>query len=491
MNKQTNTATLIPESLDVNATIEQVENALKNDKAASPALVAAVQMMLLLVKLLFGRLSLNSRNSSKPPSQDPNRPKEERKKSTNKQGGQKGREGKTLKPVDDPDEIIQVPVNRDSLPPGQYHDVGYDRRQVFDIQISRWVKEYRAQILEDAQGNRFTADFPADVDRAAKYGASVKANAVYMSVYQLIPYDRVQQHFDEMFGISLSTGSLFNFNKLAYHMLADFETLAKLELINGGLIHADETGINVGGKRIWLHNASNGEWTWFEPHAKRGKEAMDEIGILPQFAGTLCHDHWKPYYRYTQVFHSLCNAHHLRELTRAYEQDGQEWANGMYERLIEINDAVNDAGGQLDNDTALQWRKKYQSLLDKAERECPPPPPPQTGKKKKGRVARSKARNLLERLRDFEDDVLRFMDNPAVPFTNNQGERDIRMAKVQQKISGCFRSMEGAKVFCRVRSYISTCQKNNVGVGQALECLFAGKWPDFIQEKLNNIPPAE
>ncbi len=160
MNKHTNTATLIPESLDVNATIEQVENALKNDKAASPALVAAVQMMLLLVKLLFGRLSLNSRNSSKPPSQDPNRPKEGRKKSDNKQGGQKGREGKTLKPVDDPDEIIQVPVNRDSLPPGQYHDVGYDRRQVFDIQISRWVKEYRAQILEDAQGNRFTADFP-------------------------------------------------------------------------------------------------------------------------------------------------------------------------------------------------------------------------------------------------------------------------------------------------------------------------------------------
>ncbi len=113
------------------------------------------------------------------------------------------------------------------------------------------------------------------------------------------------------------------------------------------------------------------------------------------------------------------------------------------------------------------------------------------GQEEKGRVARSKARNLLERLRDFEDDVLRFMDNPEVPFTNNQGERDIRMAKVQQKISGCFRSMEGAKVFCRVRSYISTCQKNNVGVGQALECLFAGKWPDFIQEKLNNIPPAE
>ena len=204
---------------------------------------------------------------------------------------------------------------------------------------------------------------------------------------------------------------------------------------------------------------------------------MDEIGILPNFKGILCHDHWKPYYRY-ECIHSLCNAHHLRELTRAWEQDKQQWAKELQALLETINRKVIDTNGVLSKYISRKFRLKYRAILDAADEECPPP----TEKRKKGqkgRLKRTKSRNLLERLRDYENDVLRFMDLKIVPFTNNLGERDIRMTKVQQKISGCFRSVDGAKIFCRLRSYLSTCKKQNISSSTALELLFDGKLPIF------------
>ena len=307
-----------------------------------------------------------------------------------------------------------------------------------------------------------------------------------MSIFQLIPYERIQTHFAELFGIPLSAGSVYNFNVDAYKRLGLFKTLAKVELRQADALHVDETGINVDGKRLWVHNASNEKWTLIAPHAKRGKEAMDELDILPHFTGLLIHDHWKPYYRFESCAHVLCNAHHLRELTRAYEQDGQGWAKEMSELLDNLNKLVKESGGKLPENESKKWRRKYRQLLKKADEECPPPKTGPPEKKKRGRIARSKSRNLLERLRDYEEDVLRFMDNPVAPYTNNQGERDLRMIKVQQKISGCFRSMKGAEIFCLIRSYLSTCRKNQVGVGEALECLFAGTWPAFIQDKLES-----
>jgi transposase len=308
----------------------------------------------------------------------------------------------------------------------------------------------------------------------------------YLSTYQLIPCERVQEQFANEYHIPLSTGSISNFIAQASKKLFNlgFEEVTKHELIKSPLLHADETGINLDGKKIWLHSASNEHWTWFEPHEKRGAEAMISIGIIPSFFGVLCHDHWKPYFTF-KCDHSLCNAHHLRELKRAYEQDGQEWAEKMRILLLDINDQVNATNkGALSKKKALQRKEEYRKILALGDIECPPPT---DNPSKKGRTKRSKARNLLERLRDFEDDVLRFMIDPLVPFTNNLGERDIRMMKVQQKISGCFRSMEGAINFCRVRSYLSTCKKNNVSASEALEILFSGKLPAFIQEKLENI----
>ena len=468
------------EAIDVGATNDSVTELLKKEQGISPALRAALEVLLLLVGLMLNRITLNSKNSSKPPSADQNRKKSKRRSKGNKKpGGQKGHKGTTLEPVDDPDEVTELTIDRRTLPKGSiYRMIGHETRQVIDIDISRFVTEYQAQVLEDKQGNRYVARFPEGVSRPVQYGNTLKAHAVYLSQFQLIPYDRIRDHFQDQNQLPVSAGSLVNFNQDAYERLESFEHWAKTALTKAMLLHADETGINIGGKRHWLHCASNASLTWFEPHIKRGSQAMDEMGILPGFQGVLCHDHWKPYYQY-DCTHALCNAHHLRELQRAWEQDGQQWANKMLGLLLDIHKAVDEAGGCLSSGKAKHWRSRYRRLLKKAEIECPPPDESQR-KGRRGRLKRSKARNLLERLQKFEHDVLRFMVVEVVPFTNNQGENDIRMTKVQQKISGCFRSMQGARVFCRIRSYLSTCRKQGVSATQALALLFEGKYPEFM-----------
>ena len=466
------------DSIDIDKTVAEVKRFLKEEKGLSPAFVASMELLLVLVSLLINRLGLNSRNSSKPPSSDPNRPKVKKSAGEKKPGGQKGHDGTTLQQFLDPDCIEEIKLDRSTLPDGQYKDAGYEARQVVDIDILRVVTEYRAQVLEDENQKRYFAPFPEGVTRPVQYGTSVRAHAVYLSQYQLIPYARLEEMFADQFQIPLSCGSIYNFNEDAYERLELFESLAKEKLIHSPLIHADETGINIDGKRLWLHSASNERWTLFFPHNKRGSDAMDDIGIIPEFKGILCHDHWKPYFKY-DCEHALCNAHHLRELERALEQDDQQWAQEMQTLLNEMNKAVNDAGGQLNIETTANYKQKYRAILDQAQIECPPP---DENKRQgsRGRIKRSKSRNLLERLMDFEKETLRFLDDPLVPFTNNQGENDIRMTKVQQKISGCFRSRKGAAIFCRIRSYISTCRKNGIRASEALRLLFSGRLPDFL-----------
>jgi transposase len=468
------------ENLNISKSIENLKQLLSEEKNISPVMKAAIEMILVIVSLLAGRLSLNSNNSSKPPSSDPNRKKPEKRTSDKKQGGQPGRVGKNLVPIDTPDEIVEIAVDRNNLKGGKYQEAGHEARQVFDIRISRYVIEYRAQKIRGLDGKIYTAKFPEGVATQAQYGNGIKANSVYMSQFQLIPYDRINDHFAEQIKVPVSVGSIFNFNKEAYERLEAFERLTKQKLSSSALIHGDETGINVCGKRIWLHSASNNLWTHFYPHKNRGNEAMDEIGILPNFKGILCHDHWKAYYTYQKCKHSLCNSHHLRELQAAIDIDKCGWAKQMQDLLCEINDKANEAGGALDKAMADEYRIKYRAILTAGDQETPPPEPQKnkSGSEKK-RVKRSKSRNLLERLRNFEDDVLRFMEDKLVPFTNNQGENDLRMTKVQQKISGCFRSIEGAKIFCRIRGYILTCQKHGVSITDAFKLLFEGKLPQF------------
>jgi transposase len=264
--------------------------------------------------------------------------------------------------------------------------------------------------------------------------------------------------------------------------LEKFDSMAKLNLIAAAVLNVDETGINVDGKKAWLHVTANDKWTYFFPHEKRGTIAMNDIGILPNFKGTLCHDHWKPYYTY-HCLHSLCNAHHIRELQRAFEQDKQQWAFDMKTLLLEINNETKKGGHKLEKGAAEKYYERYNAIIAAGEIECPLPlvSPAVNCKKKRGKIKKPKSRNLLERLSNFVNDVLRFMEDVDVPFTNNLAENNLRMTKVQQKISGCFRSMEGAYIFCRIRSYISTCRKHGIPVPEALKMLFRGETPAFLQ----------
>jgi len=466
-------------NVEIKQSIKAARELLDKEKGLSPAFRAAMSVMFMAVSILLGRVNLNSSNSSKPPSSDPNRKKNSKGKGL-KRGGQVGHIGTTLKQFDEVDEITELKVDRSSLPSGKFTHVGYEKRQVVDVEFRRVVTEFRAEVLIDEKGKRYIAPFPEGVTRPVQYGKELKTYAVYMSQYQLVPYERVQACIRDQLGIPISAGTIANFNQAAYRQLHEigFETWLKQELIRASVMHADETGINIDGKKHWLHCNSNNQLTYFYAHAKRGCEAMDEMGTLPDFSGVLCHDHWKPYYRYNCT-HALCNAHHLRELERAWEQDEQQWAKQMQGLLCEMNTAVQDAGGRLEPHASEVFRKRYRQLLLDADVECPPPDESKR-EGKRGRLKRSKSRNLLERLRNYEDDVLRFVEIEAVPFTNNQAENDVRMTKVHQKISGCFRSFDGARCFCLCRSYISTCRKQGISASDALRLLFDGNKPSFM-----------
>jgi len=308
----------------LNELITKVREQIDQEAGLSPALKVSLNLLITMVTLMADRLGLNSKNSSKPPSADPNREKTPCKKTGRKPGGQAGHAGKTLVQVENPDYIENIPVDRSTLPAGDYQGAGYVARQVFDIDVQMIVTEYRAQVLVDGQRKRFIAPFPSAVTSPTQYGTGVKIHSVYMSNQQLIPYNRIEDHFADQMNIPVSAGSVFNFNKEAYSRLEKFEAWVCDNLVKSSLIHADETGINIGGKRLWLHGASNSKYTWYFPHQKRGQEAIDEMNVIPRFSGVLCHDHWKPYFSYACT-HSLCNAHHLRELERAEEKDSQQW----------------------------------------------------------------------------------------------------------------------------------------------------------------------
>lgn len=471
--------------INIAETLDSAKKLLDSDKKVSPALRAMFELLLTIIALLAGKISMTSRNSSKPPSSNPNLKKKNRANTEGKKpGGQPGRTGVNLQPVENPDNVINLRLDKRTLPRGNYREIGFESRQVIDIEISRIITEYRAQVLEDPQGKKYVAAFPDGVTRPIQYGQSIKSHSVYLSQFQLIPYERVSDYFINEVNIPISVGSLFNFNQEAFDRLEVFDEMAKEKLSSALLINADETGINVNGKRLWLHNASNELWTYFYPHEKRGHEAMEAIGILPKFRGILVHDHWKPYYIYTACQHALCNAHHVRELQWVIDNPGYAWAKALQDLLLKMNNATKEtSSNMLDTQAANDFREQYRKIIADGFSEMPEPEKPIEGsKKKRGRTKKTKELNLLERLRDYEDDVLRFMNINYVPFTNNRGENDIRMTKVQQKISGCFKSMEGAKIFCRIRSYLLTAQKHGVTPASALKTLFDGKLPVELYE---------
>jgi len=471
------------DNINISELVENTKIQLKEDTTLAPSLKVSLELILMVILMLTERLGLHSKNSSIPPSEDPNRKKKPPQNGDKPAGGQKGHKGITLTQTDSPDEVKTLFVERDKLPQGNYHEIGFIKRQVVDIDISKIITEYRAQIIENERGKQFIADFPDGVNNHIQYGSSIKAHAVYLSQYQLLPYNRIEEYFNDQLDIPISAGSLFNFNKQAFDLVTSSGAQAAIKRAlrtSMSTLHVDETGINIDGKRCWLHGASDLRWTYFFPHKKRGKEAMDDADILAHFQGILCHDHWKPYYHYTDCEHALCNAHHLRELERAWEHDDMQWAKAMQGLLTNINKAQIDNGFIVDKARQADYRLEYQKILADGDIECPPPDEKTRKQGQRGRLKRTKSRALLERLRNFEDDTLRFMAREDIPFTNNQGERDIRMTKVHQKISGCFRSEQGAEMFCLIRSYLSTCRKQNISASEALNLLFKNQLPNIF-----------
>ena len=429
----------------------------------------------------------NSSNSSKPPSGDGfgKKTKSLRIKSQKKAGGQLDHRGSTLKWSEQVDEIVTHQVQ-------QCNGCGADleqepvqteyARQVYDIPpIKLKVTEHRAQVKTcphcqiDNQ-----AEFPPVVTNVVQYGTRLKSMMVYLMEGQLLPSARTCELLSDMLGVNVSEGTLFNTRSQCFEQLAANEEATRTEIVASDVVHFDETGMRVQGKLWWLHVACTNGLTYYGVHSKRGREAIDEMEILPNFKGKAIHDGWKSYQDY-ECEHYLCNAHHLRELTFIWEQYQQSWAFQMLILLSSIKSVVDRAQEatpkQLATEVLNAFEVRYQNILDQGFRANPPPlPPPPTKHRRKsgGRLKQSPARNLLDRLQHHRTSVLGFMYDLDVPFDNNQAERDIRMVKLKQKISGTFRSVSGAQMFCRIRGYISTLRKQGLNVLDAFISLFSG-----------------
>jgi transposase len=304
-------------SINIQETIEKARKQIENESGLSPALKATFDLLINLCRLLARKwLPKNSKNSNIPPSADPYRGKTSKAAGKRKPGGQKGHSGTTLKPVENPDKIVPLAIDRRSLPAGEWKGAGWEKRQVIDLEIRRVVTEYQAEIVENERGERRTAPFPEGVVQSAQYGDRVKAHAVYMSVHQMAPCERVSEHFANQITIPISSGSVCNFKEEAYTKLDWFEDWVSGEPRGEAVLNCDETGINRGGKRVWPRNVSSESSTLYFPHEKRGKEAMDAMGTLGEAKGILAHDYWKAYYGFTENEHEMSNARLIRELTR-------------------------------------------------------------------------------------------------------------------------------------------------------------------------------
>ena len=281
---------MVVDGLSVTEIIDDVQNIVDKEPWPDPV-KNKIKDLILIASIMQDRLSTNSQNSSQPPSQDEQKDKDSKDKpkppGSRKPGGQKGHIGNQLKPVENPDEIIDLPVDRSQLPEGSYTALGYESRQVIDLKISRHVIEYRAEIVSNGSGGEYRANFPKEATRPVQYGAYLKAYAIYISQFQLIPYDRVTQQINDTTAISLSVGSVYNFIGEAYQLLQPFKLWLIESQSNSMVLNADETGINVGGKNHWLHSLSNSQSTYFHADKKRGSSAMDAMEVLPQFTETV------------------------------------------------------------------------------------------------------------------------------------------------------------------------------------------------------------
>jgi transposase len=454
-------------------------NAESEAEPSREELIALVAALRAHIAELERRLGLNSSNSGKPPSSDglkkPARVSSLREPSGNKPGGQKGHKGETLRQVTDPNEVVNHYPSACSmcgvgLDPKT--SVGHSARQVFDLPQPQplVVTEHRAHDCEcPACGAKTRALFPDGVNAPVQYGARITAFVIYLLHYQLLPENRLATLMVDLFGVKVATATIARMSRACAERLHGFVETVR-DLVAGAPVkHMDETGFRIGGKTQWLHVASTALLTFYRVCAKRGSLLANVVGIV-------VHDHWKPYYTIEGVLHALCNAHHLRELKALVEIEKEEWARKMQRllrRACHITNRARERGVPLRPRLIECFERRYDAILAEGlafhETQLPLVRAViKAGGKRRGRAPRRTGHNLLLRLAKHKEDTLRFLRDPTVPFTNNQAERDGRMMKLRQKISGGFRSLQGAMDFALIRSFVSTARKQDWNIIDAL-----------------------
>ena len=424
------------------------------------------------------RLDENSNNSSKPPSQDgPGKLTKTRSRSKRKPGGQVGHLGQSLQQVEDPDHIVELKLR--SAPSGaKLSDkdiIDWEVRQVFDLPEPKLiVTEYQVAVYRDPGTGKICKDsFPQGVDAPAVYGAGALALMVYLHVQQHLPLERTGAIFTDLFGQPVSDGTILRARGEVAQELVSFEEALVTILRAQTMLCSDETGLRVKGKLHWCHVMCTEDLTYYAIHDRRGSAAFEDIGVLSDFQGRLIHDCLSSYDAYCpKAKHGLCNAHVIRELTAVGEQsDDQKWALRLIDYLCEANNKVKELGRCLTEEEMLPWRRRIKRIVKAGETANPEE---EIETPQKGRRKRTKAQNLIKRIKERQEDYLRFMVDGEAPFTNNQAERDLRMMKIQMKISGCFRTLMGAEDFARIRSYLSTMRKNGHNLFNGIKLAILG-----------------
>lgn len=447
------------------------------------ALRLRISQLETLLQAALDQLNKNSRNSSKPPSSDPVRKTQSlRSLSGKKPGGQPGHKGTTLTMSASPDYIEVHDVHHCSHCHSELTSMepdDYERRQVYDVPpIKIMVTEHRRAVKTCPHcGWVNKGAFPQGVDQPTQYGEGLQTLGIYLTQYQLLPYDRCAQLLQDLLGHSPSQATLVSMAERCARQLPAFEHRIKEALCSCSVLHVDETGYYFGGKRNWLHVAATEQCTYYFTHEKRGGEALEAMGILGCYEGVAMHDYWPCYLDY-DCGHVFCHAHHLRDLTFCVEREKSRWAQEMKALLLEMKQSVEEeaqrGGCCLSAGMFGQYHRRYWELLEQGEREHPLP---QNQQGRRGRIAKSKARNLLERFREHASEMLRFCCDFSIPFANNVAEQALRMMKVKQKISGCFRSSEGAEGFALIRSYIDTVRKQGLSIWESLKsAMLANPW---------------
>lgn len=421
---------------------------------------------------LTNRLNQNSQNSSRPPSSDGfKKLKPAFSPPKGKRGGQAGHRGRTLARVATPDVVIDCEPWDCECGQPEWTAEGEiaETRQVFELPEPRLeVVEYRRVKRQCQCGRRRSGEFPGTVLAPVQYGPQAQALVALLSVHGCLSYRKIGQLFADLYGYELNEATAQEMVQRTAERMPMEEIKAAVEA--APVVHFDETGIQENGVLKWLHNASTEHWTYQFVHAKRGHEALtDEASVLPHFQGVAVHDCWGSYFGFAEMKHALCNAHLVRELNGIIENNESNWGVAMKDLLLEMYQQSDFGQGVI---AAIgPFEQRYEEILAQAEKEEPPP----TKVHPKGKLKRTKGRNLLARLRKHQTAVLRFAQEADVPFTNNQAERDIRPTKIKQKMNGGFRAASGTENYCRIQSFTSTLRKQGRQVFQELLSVIRGR----------------